>query len=225
VTQTTMPSTVVSFPDVISSETDRLDPVPEFVELGSGTRVRVLSLKMRQLFRLLRIVTRGGAQYLPLLRDAMLTAEENSAEAFGTQLMAIAMIALPEAEDEAVAFVQSVVEPADLHARNDKQSRELNEQLRIALDAELDNPDLNDLVTILETVINREKADLVALGKRLRAMFSVALKTGQVPDVPSPHGSSEPTRQSPEPSLVPVISSPPSTDGLTTSSSTSPSVE
>jgi hypothetical protein len=218
-----MPPTVVSFPEVISSETDRLDPVPEFATLESGTRVRVLSLKMRQLFRLLRIVTRGGAQYLPLLRDALLTSDENSAEAFGTQLLAIALIALPEAEDEAVQFVQSVVEPADLHIRNDKQSRELNEQLRSALDAELDNPDLNDLVTILETVINREKDDLVALGKRLGAMFNLALKTGQVPDVPTPQGSSEQTPPSQELSPVPAISSHQSTDGLTTSSSTSPS--
>lgn len=221
---------LVSGVNALSSEIDGLDPPqPEIIELSTGTKVRVLPLKMRQLFRLLRIVTRGGSSYLPLLRDALtLAGDDDAAEVFGTQLLAIALIALPEAEDEAVEFVQSVVEPYDLTTRRDKQAKEHNDSLRNTLNAELYNPDPGDLVTILEAVIAREKGDLVALGKRLGAMFRVqppaaANKTdlnGET--LPA---SSEPTPLSSGPSLAPSTSSPPSMDGPTPSFSTFPSVE
>lgn len=207
----------------ISAETDRLDPVPDVLKLSSGTRISVVPLRMRQLFRLMRIITRGGAQYLPMLRDAWTASKDNAdaAEVFGTQLLAVALIALPEAEDEAVEFIQSVVEPVDLLTRDDKQSREFNARQRAELDVELNNPLPDDLVTIIEAVVLLNKDDLVALGKRLGAMMAIALKTGQVPDVKTPQGSSEliPTSsgRSPEPST----SSPLSTDGQTASSSTS----
>lgn len=213
---------IVHLPGAAPSETDRLDPVADLIVLKSGTPVRVVPLRMRQLFRLLRIITRGGAQYIPMLREAWATAEgDDAAEVFGTQLLAVALIALPEAEDESVEFVQSVVEPAAMLTRNDKQSREHNASLRAALDQELYNPLPDDLVTIIEAVILNNKDDLVSLGKRLGAMMSLALKTGQTPDVSSPQGSSELTPPLSDLSPEPVTSSPPNTDGPTTSYSTS----
>lgn len=202
------------------SEIDRLDPESTFVELSSGVSVKVLPLRMRQLFKLLRIVTRGGSAYLPALRDAFLLAtDEGAADVFGTQLIAIAVMALPEAEDEAVAFIQSVVEPVNLRPGSDKQSKEHNNQLYSILYSELENPDIGDVLTIIEAVINQEKDDLVALGKRLAAMFRVASKAD--PEIAATlQGSTEQTQPSQEPSPVPVTSSPQSTGGQTTQSST-----
>lgn len=220
--------TSVVDPEVVqlpASETDRIDPVPNVISLMSGTKARMVPLRMRQMFRLMRIITRGGAQFIPMLREAFMTSknDEEAAEAFGTQLLAVMLIALPEAEDEAVEFVQSVVEPADLIARNDKQAREFNDNARRSLDAELYNPHPDDLITVVEAVILTNKEDLVALGKRLGAMLKIALQTGQVPDLAVPVGSSEPTRTSSDLSPEPSTSSHPSTDGLTMSSSTFPS--
>lgn len=202
------------------SEIDRLDPESTFVELSSGVSAKVLPLRMRQLFKLLRIVTRGGSAYLPALRDAFLLAtDEGAADVFGTQLIAIAVMALPEAEDEAVAFIQSVVEPVNLRPGSDKQSKEHNNQLYAILYSELENPDIGDVLTIIEAVINQEKDDLVALGKRLAAMFRVASKAD--PEIAATlQGSTEQTQPSQEPSPVPVTSSPQSTGGQTTQSST-----
>lgn len=206
-----------------TSEIDRLDPESTVIELSSGISAKVLPLRMRQLFKLLRIVTRGGAAYLPALRDAlMLSGEEDAAEAFGTQLIAIAMLALPEAEDEAVAFIQSVVEPIGLRPGRDKQTKEQNTQLQVVLEAELFNPDIGDVVTIIETVVHQEKDDLVVLGKRLAAMFKVAAKTDQAL-VALQQASTELTPTSQEDLPEPVTSSQPSTDGPTTESSTSQS--
>jgi hypothetical protein len=212
---------------VSESEIDRLDSPDNVVELVSGTKVRILSLRMRQLFKLLRIITRGGAVYLPTLRDALASAgDDDSAEILGTQLMSIAVFALPEAENEAIEFIHSVVDIVDPMPGADKQAREFNNSKRSLLLAELDNPEIEDLLTIIEAVVNQEKSDLMALGKRLAAMFKVAIKTdAKVADKESdetpPSIEQIPASSGPLPERV--ISSPLNTDGLTTSSSTLPS--
>ena len=204
-----------------NSEMDRLDSQGELLTLVSGTKVSIQRLKLRQLFRLLRIITRGGAGYLPMLQDAMagLGSDDDRAEAFGTQLIAIAIIALPEAEDEAVDFIMSVVEPEGISSLTDKNSRKINDELRQKLAGELYNPEPEDAIGIIEAVINREKQDLVKLGKRLSQAFSVAEKTGQLKTQPTTE-STEPTRTSSVASPAPSISFVPSTDGPTTKSST-----
>lgn len=200
-----------------SSEIDRLDPLGSELALRSGIHVKVVRLRMRQLFRLLRIITRGGAGYLPVLRDAMNSAEEGqAAEVFGTQLLAVAMMALPEAEDEAVEFLISVTEPAGLLTREDKQANEHNEQLRSKLTKELFNPEIEDVVSIIERVVLTEREDLVALGKRLAAAWGMAAKTGQVPPPEtSTSESSDQTQTSQPVSPERSTSSAPSTAGTT----------
>lgn len=209
-----------------TSETDRLDPAASLVELADGRKVEIQRLKLRQLFRLLRIITRGGAGYLPMLREALAGAssDEDRAEAFGTQLIAIALIALPEAEDEAVEFIMSVVEPEGILPGRDKHTVKTNDELRQSLAEYLYNPEPEDAITIIESVINREKTDLVSLGKRLMASFKVAEKTGQL-DEKKTSGSSGLTPPLSVVTPAPSTSSPASTDGPTGKSSTSTSAE
>lgn len=210
---------------VKTSETDRLDPLPDLVELADGRKVAIQRLKLRQLFRLLRIITRGGAGYLPMLQEAVsgATSDEDRAEQFGTQLLAIALIALPEAENEAVDFLMSVVEPEGLDEGRDKRARENNDHLRQELSEYLYNPEPEDAITIIESVIEREKSDLVSLGKRLMASFKMAEKTGQLDEKTSE--STDPTPTSSVDSPVRSISSRASTAGRTKRSSTSESAE
>lgn len=203
------------------SEIDRMDPVPVPVQLVSGIKVYILPLRMRQMFKLLRIITRGGAHYIPMLKDALVS--DDPSEVFGTQLLAIAMLALPEAEDQATEFIQSVVEPVDLRRGNDKQTKEHNAGVRQTLLLELDNPDLDDVVTIIEKVIEQEKDDLAALGKRLAAMFRAAMKTEPV--LATLAESSAQIQASQEDSPEPATLSHLNTGGPTITSSTSPSDE
>jgi hypothetical protein len=194
-----------------------------------GRKVEIQRLKLRQLFRLLRIITRGGAGYIPMLQDAMAIAgDEERAEAFGTQLIAIALIALPEAEDEAVEFLMSVVEPVGLTPGMDKKQRETNENLRRNLTEYLFNPEPEDAIIIIEAVVTRERNDLVALGKRLSAAFAMMGKTGQLKETSSKKPQLVSTVQIPESSEdtpEPSTSSPRSTAGRTRKSSTSKSAE
>lgn len=205
-------------------EIDRLNPVPETVTLQSGLKVDLQRLKLRQLFKLLRIITRGGAQYLPMLREAFVEADDEArSEAVGVQLMAISLIALPEAENEACEFLRSVVEPHGMPEGKDKATRAVQEQMYDALNRELMNPELEDTMTILEGVINREKGDLAALGKRIGTAITMMGKTGQLEEpkkeseTPSATPT-EPTKLSSVPLPEFVTSSPVSTDGPTSKS-------
>lgn len=201
------------------SEIDRIDPPSEFLELASGDEVRVLPLRTRQLFKLLRIITHGAGQ--ALLR-ADLDFSENP-EVFLQKLLTLVAFSIPDAEQETIEFLQSMVEPTDLV---DKATRDLSDKERqhnidawTALNTELWNPDPMDTLSIIENVVRRESADLQALGKRIRGFLELANKTGQLKSNGS--GRSQESVELPAPSPGPSTSSRTSTAGKTRSSSPS----
>lgn len=178
----------------MANELDALDPVPEQVSLASGTVVEIEDLKARQFFRLLRILTHAA---IPSLGDLFNVTADTDSEQFGMNLLMVTMLSIPDAEDETVTFIQSMVKPAGLveHRKLNKQDAERNAELWAALAEELDNPELDDLVTVIEAIIKRESKDILALGKRLGAMFKLAEKVGQArpstsPSQTSPGGNS-----------------------------------
>lgn len=203
------------------NELDVLSPVPEEGKLSSGTLFYYEELRSRQLFRLLRIITRGAAPLLaggnsPLLD---LRAEGVDAAEWAERMLALLVFAVPEAEDEALEFIRSMVRPhALVEHPTTKSDQQRNATLSAQLSAELSNPPLEDVLTVIEGVLRRESPHLMALGKRMRVLVKVAQQTGQVPtSAPSPGPTS--SAASPEPSTF----SPPSTAGPTTSSPTSAS--
>lgn len=170
----------------MANELDKLDPPPETVTLCSGLQVQLESLKARQFFKLLRIVTHGalpGMQQAGLFDMAELTTDE-----FMGRLLSITVLSIPDAEEETIEFIRSMCQPVGLIERKglNKQDAERNALLWEALDDELENPELDDLVTIIEAVVKREAEDIQALGKRLASMFKLAEKVGQVPSSTSP---------------------------------------
>lgn len=207
------------------SELDVLDPVPETVKLSSGTVVVLEDLRARQFFKLLRILTHGA---LPLVQDGSLFRLDPGLDAaeFGTRLLSIVVLAIPDAEDETIEFLGSMVRPYGLIERKglNKQDIERNTELWNALVEEMSNPELDDLVTLVEAIVKRESADIQALGKRLGSMFNLAKKTGQIPNVESnsPIPASM-TQTSSVASPAASTSSPTSTAGATTNSENSPS--
>lgn len=202
------------------AELDALDPIPETVKLVSGIEVELERLKARQFFKLLRIVTNGA---LPQMANAGLFDMEGlDKDEFTTRLVSVLLMSIPEAEEQTIDFVRSMVIPTGLVVgkKVNKADEDRNLTLWLALDAELDNPELDDLVTIIEAVVRREASDIQALGKRLSAMFKLAQKTGQVPNAPSPNPT-ESTLPSSEDSPARSTSSRASTATRTTKSATS----
>jgi hypothetical protein len=149
------------------------------VELSTGTKLLIQPLKARQFFKLLRIITHGAGGMLLNVKFS----GEDSPEEFGAKLLALVGFAIPDAEEEVIDFLFAMTKPAGV-----KEGRKLsaaekaaNSELEEALYEELNNPELEDLVTLIEAIVKRESGDLQALGKRLMAMFELAKKTGQVP--------------------------------------------
>ncbi len=216
-----------------------LDPEPNVVVLENGVQVEIEPLKARQFFKLLRIVTRGA---LPNMQDFSLfrVGGDIDPQEFAGRFLSLMLLSIPEAENEAIDFINSMVRPVGLiqrphGAKLSKADLDRNTTLWADVITTLDNPELDDLVSIIEAIVRRESADIQALGKRLAAMFKLAEKTGQVPET-SPTGKAmnqETTTSSLNPtsldesysetSAAPGTSSPPSTDGPTNASVTSPS--
>jgi len=150
------------------------------VTLSSGTKVVIQPLKARQFFKLLRIVTHGAGGMLLNVKFS----GDDTPEEFGAKLFALVGFAIPDAEDEVIDFLLAMVQAAGIkEGRNlSKEEKAANKELAEALFEELYNPELEDMVTLIEAIVLREAEDLQALGKRLMAMFDLAKKTGQVPE-------------------------------------------
>jgi hypothetical protein len=149
-------------------EIERLDPQPLKMELVSGTPFDLEPLKLRQFLRLLRIITRGAADVLD-----QTSIDFDNPDAFVQQFLGMVMFSIPEAEEETVEFIKSMVKPANMTGNVDKDLIKVRELL-----SEIENPDLNDVITITQAIIEKEAEDLRALGKRLGSMFAVAQKMG-----------------------------------------------
>ena len=171
------------------SELDRIDPQPKVITLQSGLEVQVVRIRTRQFFRLLKILTAAGPEILSTLNF--------QDEDFGVRLMAVLLFALPEAESPAVEFIQSMVRPHGLHAlpRKPKKGQKLSDEQVAENQAKWDqinddlfNPQLEDTIDILETVIRQEAPEIQALGKRLGALLSEVTKAlpGTTPDQETP---------------------------------------
>ncbi len=145
------------------------DPTP--LTLESGFEIHIERLRTRALMSLLKILTRGAAEVLPSLRFG----EDVSQEEFTGQLLAAIVLAIPEAEEETIAFVNRMVTPAGLvtEGRLTKQDVINNAQLEEELRAQLNDPELSDLVTILSQIITVEAPHIIALGNQLGALLRV----------------------------------------------------
>ena len=159
------------------------------VALASGTEVVIQPLKARQFFKLLRIITHGAGGMLLNVKFS----GDDTPEEFGAKLLALVGFAIPDAEEEVIDFLLAMVTPAGEKTGRKLSKEESAENKRLAeeLFNELYNPELEDLVTLVEAIVKREAADLQALGKRLMAMFDLAKKTGQIPEEMTEKASDE----------------------------------
>lgn len=159
---------------IVSNDVDALDPAqPTHIDslvLSSGTTVNIEKLRTRQLFKLLKILTRGAG---PLLGELDLD-PNGDADNFVTQLLTLIAFSIPEAEDEAIEFIQSMVtDPRTIARPRNKDEKATNAALQFDLEDELANPELEDTLAIVEAIVKNEAGDIQSLGKRLISMLSV----------------------------------------------------
>jgi len=146
--------------DVLASE-------PTVITLSTGTKIRVERLRTRQLLRALKVLTNGAADVL-----AGFSFDSEDEDGFAANILASLIFAIPEAEDETIEFIQSMVSPADvIENPTSKAQKKLNEDLYRSLQKELFNPELEDLISIVEIVVKNEAPHVAELGKRLMLLF------------------------------------------------------
>jgi hypothetical protein len=197
------------------SELDRLDPQSAEVKLVSGFPVEVVRLRTRQLFRLMRILTKGAG---PALGQLNFGQEQKE---FGAQLLGIIILAIPDAEQETIGFLQSMAKPGGLvdkpPAQLSKAEAKGNEELFARFSEEMFNPELEDTIALLEVIVANEAPDLQALGKKLQHLWTVARKAVGSPEVlPEDESLHSPAGTHDSSTSLPM-----STDGETSTSSTS----
>lgn len=164
--------------DVLLGDAEKPDDDydPLYVHLSNGSKVTLKSLKARQLFKLLRILTRGGAQYLGLLQEGFTSDNPNE---FANNLIAVCVLAIPEAPAETFDFLLSMVD-LPLDPVTGKYGSEAEEIVNL-----MNDPELEDVIEVVTRVVNDNKGDLVSLGKKLGRAFGIAQKTGQLSDLSS----------------------------------------
>lgn len=133
------------------------------ITLEDGMQVELVPLKTRQAFALFRIVLKGTYQGNALLAAI---AQQGSDGLVGKVAMSAAL-SVPDADDEAIEFLQSIVKP--VHQEQSSKVRDY-----------LENPSLDDLVTILHALTVKEAPHVADLSRQLTAMLSLATKTGQI---------------------------------------------
>jgi hypothetical protein len=166
------------------SELDALDPVPDVITLSDGTEVKLLDLKARQFFKLLRIISHGPAMAALTNSNNLL---QGDPEAVVMRLVGFLLVSIPDAYDETLAFLQDMVQPVGLKETPDSADKsvknsaaEHNKDRWAELIKVMDNPEVEDVVDLVDAIIKRESKDLVALGKKVASLFRVAEKTGQI---------------------------------------------
>lgn len=205
------------------SELDRIDPQPAEVKLSTGFTVEVVRMRTRQFFRLLRVLTHGAG---PQLAQAGLDFSADPGE-FAQKLLTLVVMSIPDAEQEAIAFLSSMCRPAGATdkpaSQMSKQETEDNQALWGLFGTELHNPDLGDTLDLIEVIIRQEAPELQALGKKLQKVMALFSRTGQDKEPPEPELTVQ-DLNSPALSQQPSTSSVTSTGGPTSTSSASPSV-
>lgn len=125
-----------------------------------GIPCEVRRIKMRELMLLAQIISAG---------PGMALARVDWSEATQDQVMAMALIALPEAEAEVFNFLRAVVAPREKAKANELQPH-------------LDNPDPSDFLAIVGVLIAQERDEFERLGKELRVLVKgvgALFRTGQ----------------------------------------------
>lgn len=171
--------------------------------LASGEELLIEPLRTRQFFKLLRILTRGSMDILGMLS---LDPRKQTTEEFTMNLIAMLVFAVPEAEQETVDFLRSMVRAAPVEVPDDvppaqvaKVAEKLQKEAEDKVTRAMVNPELDDLAGLVEAIARREAPNLMALGKRLISTWKFSQKAKGQP-TEAPETEAESLEASPEPS-------------------------
>jgi len=121
---------------------------PRTAEIA-GITVKIRRMRTRELLKLMRIITVGMGSAISLIDWDT----EDTSELTG-QMTAVVLNALPHAPDEVIDFLNVMI---------DAEGRTLKE--RKALAEEMQNPDLEVTMLLIQIILETEAPELARLGK------------------------------------------------------------
>lgn len=184
----------------MADELNVLAPSDDTLTLSDGTVLRLLDMKARQFFKLLKIITHGPALNLLVQQGTGSLLSGTEQQILG-KLVGYIGVSIPDSFDEVIGFLADMAEPAGLVKEDSKKGKEDNKVLWQNFASVMSNPDPGDLIDLIEAIVRREAADLAALGKKVMKLLSLANKTGQLTTSPVSQDSNT-SEGSPEPSTV-----------------------
>lgn len=119
-----------------------------------GIPAVVKRLKSREFFALLRVLTNGLGSSIHLFK-----LDTRNPSALQAEIVAMAVMAIPNAFDDFVDFVQHIVD-----AKDPKRTQDLK--------ALLDNPEIDVILDVITVLAEQEKDDIVALGGKAKAALT-----------------------------------------------------
>lgn len=119
-----------------------------------GIPAQVKRLKSREFFALLRVLTNGLGSSIHLFK-----LDTKNPSALQAEIVAMAVMAIPNAFDDFVDFVQHIVD-----AKDPKRTPDLK--------ALLENPEIDVIIDVITVLAEQEKDDIVALGGKAKAALS-----------------------------------------------------
>lgn len=164
-------------PSNTSDELDSLLPSNTSLTLSNGLELEIEPLKTRELLKFLKIITHGAGSMLTHI-DLSSTSSESE---FLSRIMSLVVLSIPDAEEETIEFISAMTKPKGLAVGRslNKQDTANNVAKWTELRSALDNPELEDLISILEKIVSVESSDLQALGKRLMQIVNITQKGKQ----------------------------------------------
>jgi hypothetical protein len=161
-----------------NNDVDALAAEPSDLTLVSGTVVEVQRLRTRQLFKLMKIVTRGASA---ALEDMELPGADADTSDFTVKLLGAVIASIPEAEEETIEFLLSMVLPkGTIHKPRSKADLAHNRAIFDELTDELYNPEIEDTINLLTHIIETEAEDMQRLGKQLLQIIQTTTKSPAV---------------------------------------------
>jgi hypothetical protein len=158
------------------AETLLREPPDDVILLNDGKiRARVVRIRTRELLKLMKVITHGAGNALGSVVQAMQGAETDD---FANQLIALLVVAIPDAEDETIELLQALAIPEGITPNPTKAQALENATLATELLLHLQNPPIEDTIAIITQVIENEAGDIQALGKQLATTLETAQKVG-----------------------------------------------
>lgn len=137
--------------EATTNDVEEILQTPKALEVN-GIKVEVRRLKTREFFSLMRILVQGAGGNL-----VRVFAEEDPNVMAG-QLAGMLIGAIPNAEFEFMRFLNMMVEPVD-----EKDAEKLKSYL--------ENPEIDDLLVIAQTIVESEAGEFAKLGKAARSWW------------------------------------------------------